>query len=133
MILGVSIGRGFDDYGALYKLLSAIEFSEIATIPNVLVTRFGKESGKSVQDISVFWDDIRGCKNIKTNTYGKQYNGDAMKEAISRLVEYSDKIVEIGGGAYSLGKIGKEKLVCGADFKGVAGAPAVMPKKSYKF
>ena len=131
MILGVSIGRGFDDYGALYKLLSAIEFSEIATIPNVLVTRFGKESGKSVQDISVFWDDIRGCKNIKTNTYGKQYNGDAMKEAIARLVEYSDKIVEIGGGSYSLPKAGKEKLVCGADFKGVAGAPVL--NKVYKF
>ena len=131
MILGVSVGRGFDDYGALYKLLSAIEFSEIATIPNTLVTRFGKESGKSVQDISVFWDDIRGCKNIKTNSYGKQYNGDAMKEAIARLVEYSDKIVEIGGGSYSLPKAGKEKLVCGADFKGVAGAPVL--KKVYKF
>lgn len=133
MILGVSIGRGFDDYGHLYKLLSAIEFTEIVTIPNKLVTRFGKEAGKPIQDITVFWDDIRGCKNIKTNSYGKQYNGDAMKEAMVRFVDYADKIVEIGGGAYSLGKIGKEKLVCGADYKGVAGTPSEMPKKSYKF
>ena len=133
MILGVSVGRGFDNYGELYKLLSAIEFSEIATIENALVTRFGKEANKSVQNVSVYWNDIRGCKNIKINNYGKEYNGDAMKEAIARLVEYYDKIIEFGGGAYSLGKIGKEKLVCGADFKGVAGAPSTAPKKSYKF
>jgi hypothetical protein len=131
MILGVSIGRGFDDYGLLYKQLSAIEFTEIASVSNVHVKRFCKEAGKPLQEIQVFWEDIRGCKNIKTNQYGKPYNGDAMKEAMIKLADYADKIIEFGGGAYGLPKSGKEKLIVPADFKGVHGAPEL--KKTYKF
>jgi hypothetical protein len=127
MILGVSIGRAFDDYGFLYKRLSAIQFTEIASVPNDLLKRFCKESNKPFQEIEVFWKDIRGCKNIKEGRFGK-YNGDAMKEAIARLVDYSEVIIEFGGGAYNLPKEGKEKLIKGGGF-----VKDEEPKRIFKF
>jgi hypothetical protein len=131
MILGVSVGRGFDDYGFLHKQLSALECTEIVSIAHALVKRFCKETNKPYQEIPVYWDDIRGCDNIKTNKFGKKYNGDAMKDAMKRFDDYVEKIIEFGGGAYALPKGAKEKLIVGADFKGVAGAPPA--KKTYKF
>lgn len=125
--LGVSIGRTFDDYGFLYKQLSSIEFTEIVAIPNTHIKRFAKEAQKPLQEIEVFWRDIRNCKNIKEGKYGP-YNGDAMKEAIARLVDCADSIIEFGGGAYNLGKEGKEKLIKGSEFGG-----GEAPKKIFKF
>lgn len=130
MILGVSVGRGFDDYGLLYKQLSAIKLDEIVSIKNDLVIRFAKESQKSFQEIPILWDDIRGCQNIKTNKFGKKYNGDAMKDAMKKMADYCDKIIEFGGGAYSLPKEGKDKIIVPADF---ASAGHVPIKKLYKF
>jgi hypothetical protein len=125
--LGVSIGRAFDDYGQLHRQLSAIEFTELVSVPNALLKRFAKEEGKAYQEIEVFWKDIRGCKNIKEGKFGP-YNGDAMKEAMKKLVDYVDTIIELGGGAYNLPKEGKEKLIQGGDFKN-----GESPKKSFKF
>ena len=127
MILGVSIGRAFDDYGLLHKQLSAIEFDEIASTPNKHLARFAKEERKRLQEIEVFWKDLRGCTNIKEGKFGP-YNGDAMKEAIKRLVDYCDTIIEFGGGAYNLPREGKDKLIKGADFKS-----GESPKKIFKF
>jgi len=127
MILGVSIGRAFDDYGYLYKQLSAIEFTELVSVPSPLLTRFAKEANKPFQELEVFWKDLRGCKNIKEGKFGP-YNGDAMKEAIKRMVDYADSIIEFGGGAYNLPKEGKEKLVKGADFR-----DGKSPGKMFKF
>lgn len=127
MILGVSIGRAFDDYGLLYKRLSAIQITEIASVPNDLLKRYCREVNKPLQEIEVFWKDIRGCKNIKEGKFGP-YNGDAMKEAIARLVDYSEVIIEFGGGAYNLPKEGKEKLIKGSDFIG-----GDEPKRTFKF
>ena len=115
MILGVSIGRKFDDYGFLHKQLSALGFDEIVSISNPLLVRFCKEEGKPLQEIKVFWDDIRDCDNIKTNAFGKKYNGNAMKEAMARVCDYADKIIEFGGGAYALPKNAKEKLLSQED------------------
>lgn len=127
MILGVSIGRAFDDYGLLYKRLSAIQITEIASVPNDLLKRYCREVNKPLQEIEVFWKDIRGCKNIKEGRFGP-YNGDAMKEAIARLVDYCEVIIEFGGGAYNLPKEGKEKLIKGSDFVG-----GDEPKRTFKF
>ena len=127
MILGVSIGRAFDDYGQLHKQLSAIQFTELVSVPNALLKRYAKEEAKPYQEIEVFWKDIRGCKNIKEGKFGP-YNGDAMKEAMKKLVDYVDTIIELGGGAYNLPKEGKEKLIKGSDFKN-----GESPKKSFKY
>lgn len=127
MILGVSIGRAFDDYGYLHKQLSAIEFTELASPPNALLKQFAKEEGKCYQEIEVFWKDLRGCTNIKEGKFGP-YNGDAMKEAMKRLVDYVDTIIEFGGGAYNLPKEGKEKLIKGGAFQS-----GEAPKKMFKF
>ena len=110
MILGVSIGRTFDDYGFLHKQLSAIEFTEIASVPHALLKRYAQEERKCYQEIEVFWKDLRGCTNVKEGKWGP-YNGDALKEAAQRFAQYSDQILEISGGFYRIPKEYKHKII----------------------
>ena len=111
MILGVSVGKGFDDYGAVYSQLSSIDFTELCTVDNELVSRFAKESNSPCQVFSINWNDVRDAKNVKQNKWGKLYNADAPAEAAQKLVDYCDKIIEFAGGDYNISKLGKSKLL----------------------
>jgi len=117
MKLGVSVDKGFDDYGALYTQLSATEHTEIVHFGNALVKRYTKEEGVAHQEIKVEWNNIKGSKNVKEGKFGP-YDADAMKNAMEKFAEYCDKIIEFGGGAYRVPKDYSEKVISGGTKNG---------------
>lgn len=111
MKLAVSIKKEFDDYGALYKLLSEIDFTELVGVKNSLLTRYAKDAYKPLQEIDIRWNDIHNCTNVRMNSFGKPYNANAVKDAFEEVFEYADKILEIDGGAYQVPEEYKHKLI----------------------
>ena len=111
MILGISIGRGFDNISEIYKVLDSIKPTEVCTLTNDKIKHYCKDRGICFQEIKIEWGNIVGATNIKTNKFGKPFNADAPSEAAKKLVEYVDNIVEFGGGDYSISKLGKSKLL----------------------
>jgi hypothetical protein len=110
MIVGVSIGRGFDNLSEIYKVLDEIKPSEVCALKNAQLKSYCKDRGISYEEIVIDWSPV-GAKNIKLNNYGKPYNVDAPQEAAQRIVDYVDQIIEFGGGDYSIRKLGKDKVV----------------------
>lgn len=110
MIVGVSIGRGFDNLSEIYKVLDQIKPSEICSLKNAQIKNYCKDRGISFEEIEINWGPV-GAKNVKVNNYGKPYNADAPQEAAQKIVDYVDQIIEFGGGDYSIRKIGKNKIV----------------------
>lgn len=110
MIVGVSIGRGFDNLSEIYKVLDQIKPSEVCSLKNAQIKNYCKDRGISFEEIEINWGPI-GAKNVKINNYGKPYNADAPQEAAQKIVDYVDQIIEFGGGDYSIRKIGKDKIV----------------------
>lgn len=110
MIVGVSIGRGFDNIAEIYKVLDEIKPSEVCALKNQHLKSYCKDRGISFQEIQINWAPL-GSKNIKLNNFGKPYNADAPQEAAQKIVDYSEQIIEFGGGDYSVRKLGKDKVV----------------------
>lgn len=111
MIVGISIGRGFDNISEVYKVLDALKPTEVCSLKNDKIKIYCKDRHISYEEISIDWGNIIGAKNIKHNNYGKPYNADAPAEAAQKLVDYVDQIVEFGGGDFSISKFGKSKIV----------------------
>lgn len=111
MIVGISIGRGFDNVSEIYKVLDSLKPTEICSIKNDKIKHYCKDRNISFEEIRIDWENIIGAKNIKTNKFGKPFNADAPAEAAKKLVDYVDHIVEFGGGDYSISKLGKSKLL----------------------
>jgi hypothetical protein len=110
MIVGISIGRGFDNLTEIYKVLDEIKPSEVCTLKNAQIKAYCKDRGISYEEVEIDWSPI-GSKNVKLNNYGKPYNADAPQEAAQKIVDYVDQIIEFGGGDYSIRKLGKDKVV----------------------
>jgi hypothetical protein len=111
MIVGISIGRGFDNISEIYKVLDAMKPTEVCSLKNDKIKTYCKDRHISYEEITIDWSNIIGAKNIKHNNYGKPYNADAPAEAAQKLVDYVDEIVEFGGGDFSISKFGKSKIV----------------------
>ena len=111
MIVGISIGRGFDNISEEYKVIDALKPKEVCSLKNDKIKIYCKDRHISYEEISIDWGNIIGAKNIKHNNYGKPYNADAPAEAAQKLVDYVDQIVEFGGGDFSISKFGKSKIV----------------------
>lgn len=111
MIVGISIGRGFDNISEIYKVLDSIKPTEICALKNDKIKHYCKDRGICFQEIGIDWGNIVGATNIKINKFGKPFNADAPAEAAQKLVDYVDSIVEFGGGDYSISKLGKSKLL----------------------
>ena len=111
MILGISIGRGFDNYSELYDTVQAIKPKEICSYSLDIVRRYAKETYTPLQEFEIDWQDLRNATNVKKNKWGKLYDKDAPMKAATKIVEYCDKIVEFSGGDYHIRQIGKNKII----------------------
>lgn len=111
-IVALSIERDYKDYSSFLKIASEIEkddeFSEFVSLVVPMASQLKNEKHSPIQFIMINWNDIGGATNIKLSKYGKEYNADAPKEAVSKIVKYATHFVKIGKGDYLINTMARE-------------------------
>lgn len=111
-VVAISVEWTFTNYTEFSRALQEIEkdpdFSEFVCSPNKLTSQYKNEFRSPMQFFEIDWSDVENATNIKTNKFGKPYNGDAPAKAAAKIVDYATHYIVFGKGDYHTNRLARE-------------------------
>ena len=94
------------------SILDSFEFSEtdeLTFVSNKFLIQYCESKGVAYQDFAIDWKDLTNVKDefIVEAKWGA-YNKNAPKETAEKIINYCDKVIQIGTGDFSITNLAKK-------------------------
>ena len=100
MKIAISMYSKTSDYGKLYDAMNGIKASEIFAVKHDLIKHYGKEFNIPINEYPILWGEVYGIpeEDIGVNKWGKEYDKNAPRKAMEKVIENAEAYVVVGKG-----------------------------------